>query len=289
MYQKRLAEEMKQLSISIRIEMIKMLGELGFGHVGGAASIADVLAVLYGGVMNVDSSDPTNEQRDRLVLSKGHSAPALYAALALKNFFPMDWLNTLNKPGTRLPSHADARTVPGIDLCTGSLGQGLSGAAGICLANRIQNNDSWTYCIVGDGELNEGQIWEACETAAQYQLDHLICFVDWNKKQLDGRLEEVINPFDIAEKFRAFGFDAETVRGYDTDEIYKLVERVKLRTGKPHCIVLDTIKGIGIDFAEKQEFNHHIPCNPDACDAAIREIKRRVEEGNYPLGEKQYE
>lgn len=287
MSQITMIDGMKQLSVSIRIELLKMLGELGFGHVGGSASVADVLAVLYGGVMNVDSRNPQAENRDRLVLSKGHSAPALYATLALRGYFPMEWLATLNKPGTRLPSHADARTVPGVDLCTGSLGQGISAAVGISLANRMLGRDAWTYCIVGDGELNEGQVWEACQTAAHYQLDHFFCFVDWNKKQLDGLLEEVLNPFDIPEKFRAFGFDAEAVTGYDVEAICRLIGRMKQRPGKPHCIVLDTSKGLGVDFAEKQAYNHHLPCSKAECDEAIREIERRVREGNYPTGGKQ--
>ena len=282
-------DRMNQLSADIRIQTIEMLGELGFGHIGGSASVADVLAVLYGGVMNVDASSPKDENRDWLVLSKGHCAPALYSALALRNFFPMEWLKTLNKPGTKLPSHADARTVPGIDMCTGSLGQGISCAAGICLTNRLKRRDNWTYCILGDGELNEGQVWEACEFASHYHLDHFICFVDWNKMQLDGPLERVMDPIDLEAKFTAFGFDVQTVKVYDVGEIYDGIMRAKKTRGKPHCIILDTYKGIGVQFAEeKMAYNHHLPCTKEECSQAIAEIHRRISAGTYPGGDKQW-
>ncbi|MDR0841131.1 MAG: transketolase [Christensenellaceae bacterium] len=277
-------ELLERMSADIRIQFLKMFGKLGFGHVGGCASIADVLAVLYGGMMRVDPANPAAQDRDWLVLSKGHAAPALYAALALRGFFPMEWLATLNMPGTKLPSHADARTVPGIDFCTGSLGQGISAAVGICLANRLKGQSSWVYCILGDGELNEGQVFEACGTAAHYGLDHFICFVDWNKKQLDGTLAQVQNPVDIAGKFKAFGFDTQMARGYDVEDIHACILRAKDAPDAPHCIVLDTYKGLGIDFAEEQEHNHHLVCSAEQCAAAIEEIERRLKEGCYPGG-----
>ncbi|HIU25766.1 MAG TPA: transketolase [Candidatus Copromorpha excrementigallinarum] len=278
-------EKIKRFSADIRIWTLRVLAEAGFGHIGGSASLADVLAVLYGGVMKIDPKNPKWEERDWFVLSKGHCAPALYATLALKGFFPMDWLKTLNKGGTNLPSHADRLKVPGVDMSTGSLGQGLSAAVGIAYANRQQGRDNWIYCIMGDGECNEGQIWEACETANSLKLDHLIAFVDWNKKQLDGRLEDINDPVNIEEKFRAFGFDAVTVKGYDTLEIYKAVERAKDNPGKPHCIVLDTFKGLGVDFAEKVEFNHYLTFGPEEAEESIKEIERRYAEGTYPGGD----
>jgi transketolase len=179
-------EAMRRLSADIRIETVRSLAAAGFGHIGGSASIADVLAVLYGGVMRIDPENPRWDERDWLVLSKGHCGPALYAALALKGFFPMEWLKTVNQAGTRLPSHADRTKTPGIDMTAGSLGQGLSAAAGIALGNRLQGFDSYTYCIVGDGELNEGQIWEALQAANQFHLDHLIVFVDGIKSSSTG-------------------------------------------------------------------------------------------------------
>ena len=278
-------EQLKRFSADIRIWTIREIAEAGFGHIGGSASIADVLAVLYGGMMRIDPSNPSWEDRDWLVLSKGHCAPALYATLALKGYFPMEWLKTLNKGGTNLPSHADRLKVPGVDMSTGSLGQGISAAVGICLANRLQKRDSWTYCIVGDGECNEGQVWEACEVAGHQKLDHFIVFVDWNKKQLDGRLEDICNPFSFEEKFRAFGFQAETVKGYDVEEIWNAVDRAKSHPGQPHCIILDTIKGLGVKIAEEQEFNHYLSFGPTEGEACVEEIERRLANGTYPGGD----
>ncbi|MGE5615071.1 MAG: transketolase [Bacillota bacterium] len=285
MNKQELIKKMRRFSADIRIETVKEIGEAGFGHIGGSASIADVLAVLYGGVMRIDPSNPNWEDRDWFVLSKGHSAPALYAALALKGYFPIEELKTLNKNGTNLPSHADRLKVRGVDMSTGSLGQGISAAVGIALANRMQGRDSYTYCIVGDGELNEGQVWEACSLASHQKLDHFFCFVDWNKKQIDGRVEQVNDPIDIESKFHAFGFDAVTVKGYDVEEIYDAIQRGKTVKGKPHCIVLDTIKGLGIFFAEEQEFNHYLNYGPEQAQKAVEEIERRYSAGTYPGGD----
>jgi len=275
----------KELSRDIRIGLVRAIGSAGFGHIGGSASIADVLAVLYGGVMNVRPDDPQWPDRDRFVLSKGHCAPALYSALALRGFFPMEWLSTLNQPGTRLPSHADGRLVPGVDMSTGSLGQGLSAAVGIALGNRVQGRGSWTYCVIGDGETNEGEIWEGCEVAHHLKLDHLIVFVDWNKKQLDGRLEDIVDPLDLETKFRAFGFDVQTTCGYDVEAIYHAVQRAKSVAGKPHLILLDTYKGLGINFAEAEEFNHYMAFDGALAETAVAEINRRFDEGSYPRGD----
>lgn len=278
-------EKLRRFSADIRIWTIREIAEAGFGHIGGSASIADVLAVLYGGMMRIDPANPKWEDRDWFVLSKGHCAPALYAALALKGFFPMDWLMTLNKGGTNLPSHADMRRVPGVDMSTGSLGQGISAAAGIALANRLQGKDSWTYCILGDGECNEGQVWEACQTASHYKLDHFITFVDWNKKQLDGTLEEICDPVGMEDKFRSFGFDVQTVKGYDVGEIWQAVERAKNSPGKPHCIILDTYKGLGVALAETEVFNHYLTFDHAKGERSVEEIERRLREGNYPGGD----
>ena len=278
-------EKLKRFSADIRIAMIREMQALGSGHVGGSASIADVLAVLYGGVMNVKPEYPEWEDRDRLVLSKGHCGPALYAALALKGFFPLEWLNTLNAPDTRLPSHADRLKTPGVDMTTGSLGQGISAAVGIALGNRVQKRDSYVYCIIGDGEMEEGQVWEACEAAAHFALDKFILFLDWNKYQLDGTVEQIGAPVGAAEKFKAFGFETQTVKGYDTKEIYGAILRAKKGTGKPHAIILDTIKGAGINFAEGLAYNHYLPVSDEAAESAIEEIERRYAEGTYPLGD----
>ncbi|MGI6580564.1 MAG: transketolase [Saccharofermentanales bacterium] len=278
-------ERIKRFSADIRIQTIRSIASTGSGHIGGSASIADVLAVLYGEVMNIKPEEPKWRERDWFVLSKGHCGPALYATLALKGYFPLDWLETLNKPGTNLPSHADANKTPGVDMSTGSLGQGISTAVGIALGNKQQGYDSYTYCIVGDGELNEGEVWEASSTASDLKLDHLVVFVDWNKKQLDGRLEEINKPGDIAKKFEAFGFDVQTVVGYDYEAIWQAIEDAKKVSGKPHVIILDTIKGLGIKLAEEQEFNHHLPISKEAAEESIAEIEKRLDEGTYPVGD----
>lgn len=278
-------EAMRRLSADIRIETIKALAEAGFGHIGGSASIADVLAVLYGGVMNIDPQNPKWEDRDWLVLSKGHCGPALYATLALKNYFPMDWLKTVNQPGTRLPSHCDRLKTPGIDMTTGSLGQGMSSAVGIALSNYMRRKDSYTYCILGDGEIQEGQVWEGAQTAAHFELDHFILFIDNNKKQLDGRISEINKPFDVEEKFRAFGFYTQTVKGYDVKAIYDGIERAQATKVKPSVIILDTFKGLGVSFAERVEFNHYLVIDWKMADEAITEIERRLAEGTYPGGD----
>ena len=285
MNHERDAVKMKKLSADIRKETVRAIGTAGFGHSGGSVSIADVLAVLYGGLMKIDPNNPHWEGRDWLVLSKGHCGPGLYATLALSGYFPMEWLKTVNQPGTNLPSHADCQKTPGVDMTTGSLGQGMSSAVGIALGHRITKRDSFTYCILGDGELNEGEVWEGCEAASHLGLDHLIVFVDWNKKQLDGTLEEICNPISIEEKFRAFGFDARTVCGYDTEAIWDAVIAAKAVNGKPHVIVLDTIKGLGIQFAEEQAFNHYMAFGCDEAERACAEIDRRLAEGTYPRGD----
>lgn len=278
-------EILKRFSADIRIWTIRQIAEAGFGHIGGSASIADVLAVLYGGMMKIDSQNPKWEERDWFVLSKGHSAPALYAALALRGFFPMDWLMTLNKGGTSLPSHADMLRVPGVDMSTGSLGQGISAAVGIAHANRLQGRDNWTYCILGDGECNEGQVWEACQTAAHFKLDRLITFVDWNKKQLDGTVKEICDPVDFEAKFRSFGFGAETVKGYDVQTIWEAIERAKADSGKPHCIILDTYKGLGVPLAEAEAFNHYLTFGHAEGEQSVQQIEQRLQAGKYPGGD----
>lgn len=276
---------MRRFSADIRIEIIKQLAEAGFGHIGGSASVADVLAVLYGGVMRIDPQNPSWEDRDWFVLSKGHSGPALYSALALKGYFPMEMLATLNKEETRLPSHCDRLRTPGIDMTTGSLGQGISAAVGIVIGNLLKGKDNYTYCIMGDGELQEGQVWEAAQTANHYKLDRLITFVDDNKKQIDGRICEVCEPLDIVEKFKAFGFDAQKVKGYDLEAIYDAIQKAKAVKGKPHVIVLDTYKGLGVSFAEREDFNHYLVINAAMAEEGIAEIEKRLEEGTYPGGD----
>ena len=188
-------EKNKQLRVfaeEIRVETLHELAHLGFGHVGGAMSIVELLAVLYGGEMKINPADPQWEDRDRLVVSKGHAGPAVYATLALKGYFPKEMLLTLNQGGTNLPSHCDRTKTPGIDMTTGSLGQGMSTAIGVALGNKLKKSDAYTYLILGDGECNEGQVWEGAMFAPHFKLDHLIAFVDYNKQQLDGACDDVM-------------------------------------------------------------------------------------------------
>ncbi len=269
-------EQMKRLAADIRIQTIRMFADAGYGHIGGAMSIADVLAVLYGGVMSVDPKEPLWEERDRLVLSKGHSGPALYAALALKGYFPLEELKTLNRGGTKLPSHCDRLKTPGIDMTTGSLGQGVSCAMGIAMGIRMKGLPSYTYLIIGDGELQEGQVWEGVQFAAHQQLDHLIAFVDDNKKQLDGWVTDICNPFDLAGKFESFGWHTRRVKGYDVGEIFRAVEQAKGEAGKPSVIILDTLKGKGCCFAENVDFNHYMNVSEDMAEEAIRVIENEL-------------
>ncbi len=196
--------EIKEFAKNIRIQTLEQFVARGFGHLGGSMSIADLMAALYGSIMKVDPTNPKWEDRDWLVCSKGHAGPAVYSALALTDFFPMDWLQTLNQPHTNLPSHCDRTKTPGIDMTTGSLGQGLSVAAGAALAHKLDEKENYFYCIVGDGELQEGQNWEAMMFAAHQELDNLILFVDCNKMQLDGAVFEVNNMESLDKKFDGF-------------------------------------------------------------------------------------
>lgn len=275
----------QQFSAEIRKETVRSMASCGSGHIGGAATIADVLAVLYGGMMKIDPDNPNWEDRDWFVLSKGHCGPALYATLALKGYFPKEMLYTLNQPNTNLPSHADMKKTVGVDMSTGSLGQGISSAVGIALGNRLQGRDSYTYCVVGDGETNEGEVWEAAAAANKLELDHLIVFIDWNKKQLDGKLDDICPPLDLAEKFRSFGFDTQTVKGYDLEAIWQAIDDAKAVKDKPHCIILDTYKGMGVKFAEEKEFNHNLPVSEKDAEEACAEIDRRLANGTYPGGD----
>ena len=253
-------DEMKRFSWKIRMEAIKCIAAFGLGHVGGSISIADVLSVLYSGEMAIDPANPKWEGRDRLVLAKGHCAPALYATLALKGFFPMDWLTTMNQNGTNLPSHADRLKVPGIDMTAGSLGQGGSVAAGMALAFKMDDKPNNVYVIFGDGESQEGQVWEMALFAPQHRLDNLIAFVDYNKLQLDGFCDDIIAMGDMAAKFRDFGWYTINLEdGNDVVAIHDAIEEAKAQTtGKPTMIILNTVKGLGwSEIAGKT--NSHAP------------------------------
>jgi len=262
-------KELERFAAQIRLETLKEFKAIGFGHVGGAMSIVETLAVLYGEVMRIDPEKPQWEERDWLVMSKGHAGPALYAALALKGYFPMDELKTTNKPGTRLPSHCDRNRTIGVDMSTGSLGQGMSSAIGIALGNRLDGRDSTTYLILGDGECQEGQVWEGALFAGHHQLDNLIAFVDYNKQQLDGYTRDICDLGDIAGKFQEFRWHTQEVDGSHVEEIFESVEKAKTVRGMPSLIVLHTQKGKGCTFAEGVLYNHHMKFTEAQIDEAI--------------------
>lgn len=271
-------ETVKQqlFAANIRKTTLRGLHKIGAGHIGGAMSMADLMAVLYSGVMRVDPQAPRWENRDWLVVSKGHCGPAVYATLALCGYFPEDEIETINQPGTRLPSHCDRNLTPGVDMSTGSLGQGMSTALGVAWGNRYQGLDSYTYLVLGDGECEEGQIWEGALNARQQKLDHLIAFVDLNQKQLDGYTKDVCDLGDLRGKFEAFGWDAQEVDGHDTAAITAAIARAKTVPGKPHMIVLHTEKGKGCTFAEGVLYNHHVKFTQEQYQQAIEALDRQI-------------
>ncbi len=240
----------------IRKQTLYTIGNLGVGHIGGALSIVDLLALLYGKVMKVDPANPLWEERDMLVLSKGHAGPALYATLALMGFFPMEELSTLNKGGTNLPSHCDRNRTVGIDMTTGSLGQGFSAACGLAYARQLDEKPGYVYAIIGDGESQEGQVWEAAMFASHYHLDHLIAFTDYNKMQIDGKTDDIMDLGDIEGKWKSFGWHTQRVDGHDVDALEAAIVAAKGVSGTPSMIILDTIKGKGAFFCEGQVGSH---------------------------------
>ena len=264
---------LEKIAREIRILTVKCIASLGSGHIGGSMSIVDVLTALYYKEMNIDPKNPLMEGRDRLVVSKGHAGPAVYATLAHKGYFPESELYTLNKYGTNLPSHCDMNKTPGVDMTTGSLGQGISCAIGLALGSKIKNDNATIYAIIGDGESQEGQVWEAAFFASHKKLDNLIVFLDYNKMQLDGTLEEVNDSGNMYDKFKSFEFDTYSIDGHNIDEIIATIEKAKTVKGMPHMIVLNTIKGKGVSFAEAAKANSHsMPVSKEALEEAIKEL-----------------
>lgn len=253
--------ELKKLAAHIRYDAIMAIKNVGQGHIGGSLSIADLLAVLYGKQLRYKSEDPNWDDRDWVVLSKGHAGPALYSALAIKGFFKEDTLLTLNNGGTSLPSHPDRLKTPGVDVTTGSLGQGTSQAAGVATGLKMSEKSSYVYLIVGDGELNEGQCWEAFQYIASNKLDNLILIIDENKKQLDGDTKDIINPFDIEAKVRSFGFTTLKVKGGDINSIDAAIDYLKAIKNTSKCIILDSIKGAGVPLFAEMDNNHSVKFN----------------------------
>ena len=258
----------------VRENILTEIGELGVGHLGGSLSMVELLVTLYYKHMKVDPKNPQKVGRDRLIVSKGHSGPAVYAVLAEKGYFPKEWLLTLNKPGTNLPSHCDMNRTPGIDMTTGSLGQGFSCAVGISLASKLKKDGANIYTIIGDGESQEGQIWEAAMFASHHNLDNLIAFTDYNKLQLDDSIDNICSIEPLADKWKAFGWDVtEVFEGNNCDEIDKAILEVK-KSQKPVMIILHTVKGCGVDFAEKAGIsNHSMTVSKEMFEKGMKELK----------------
>lgn len=255
--------------------MVRMLAEAGSGHPGGSLSATEVVASLYFKHMNIDPANPDWAERDRFVLAKGHAAPALYAALSMRGYFEVAELMTLRKLGSRLQGHPSMNLTPGVDMSTGSLGQGLSVANGMALAGRIDGLDYYVYCLMGDGEIEEGQVWEAAMSAGHYHLDHVIAFVDHNGLQIDGANDDVMSVMPIAEKFEAFGWHAQVIDGADLDQIDAAIACAKATHGKPSVIVCETVKGKGVSFMEGVVDWHGVAPTADQAAQALAELGER--------------
>ena len=265
-------EMLQEKAKDVRIDIIRQIHSAGSGHPGGSLSTADIITYLYFAEMNIDPQDPHKAGRDRFVLSKGHAAPALYAALAEKGYFPKETLLTLRQAGSILQGHPDRKKVPGVDMSTGSLGQGISAAVGMALANKIDENGARVYSVLGDGELQEGMVWEAAMAAAHYGLSNLTIFVDHNGLQIDGRNEDVITVAPIAEKFESFGWDVQKIDGHDFEQIAAAVENAKAVSDKPQAIIAETIKGKGVSFMENEAGWHGKAPNDEQAEQAVTEL-----------------
>ncbi len=273
-----LKHELEVFATKSRLLILEGIYNAKAGHPGGSLSIAELMAYLYNVEMRVDASNPKWEDRDRFVLSKGHSAPALYAALALKGFFPTEDIKTLRKSDSYLQGHPSMKTVPGVDMSTGSLGQGISTAVGMALAAKLDNKDFRTYTILGDGEIEEGQVWEAAMFASAKGLDNLVVIVDNNNLQIDGTVEEVNSPYPIPEKFTAFGFNTIEIDGNNLDEIASAFENAKNCKGKPTAIIAKTIKGKGVSYMENAVNWHGAAPNEELYNTAVAELTAKLNE-----------
>ena len=268
-------KDLQKLALKIRIGAVEEFKARGFGHVGGSLSVADVLAVLYGAVMKVDPKDPKMEGRDKLVCSKGHAGPAVYAALAIKGFFPYEDIKTLNQPGTDFPSHCDRNKTPGVDMTTGSLGQGTSLAVGMAMGDKIKGRDSRTFLIVGDGEIDEGQVWEAAMFTAGKKVNNLVWLIDNNKKQLDGYTEDILDTGDLRAKFEPLRLDPVRIDGRDRDQLYDAL--TKQAGEKPIAVILDTVKGKGVKEVEETMSNHSMTMPEETYDQWLAELNSELD------------
>ena len=271
-------KSLKILATKIRKHAIEGVYSAASGHPGGSLSISDLLALLYFEVMNVDPKNPKDENRDRFVLSKGHCAPALYGALAERGFFPTEDIKTLRQIDSYLQGHPDMKGVPGVDMSTGSLGQGISAANGMALAGKMDKKNYHVYTVLGDGELEEGQVWEAAMFASHYKLDNLTAFVDFNGLQIDGKITDVMSPCPIDEKFKAFGWDVRVVDGHDLDALRQNIKEAAATVGKPSVIIMKTTKGKGVSFLENEASWHGSAPNEEQYKQAMAELDRTLSE-----------
>lgn len=265
-------EMLQETAKEIRKTIIRAIHEAGSGHPGGSLSATDILTVLYFDEMNVDSKNPKMENRDKLVLSKGHAAPALYSVLAEKGYFPKEDVMTLRKINSKFQGHPNMNKVPGVEMSTGSLGQGFSASVGMALANRLDERDSRVYALLGDGELDEGLVWEAAMSAGHYKLDNLCVMVDWNGLQIDGKNEDVMTVTPIDSKFEAFGFNTCVLDGHNIDEIKKGLKIAREHKGQPTALIFKTHKGHGVSFMEDQAGWHGKAPNVEETELALKEI-----------------
>ena len=264
---------LKQNATKIRLGIIEATHAASSGHPGGSLSIADIMSYLYFYKMNVDPKNPKDENRDRFVLSKGHAAPALYSTLANRGFFPVETLKTLRQADSILQGHPDLKKIPGVDMTTGSLGQGISAACGMALAAKLDKKDYRVYCIVGDGESEEGEVWEAAMFAARYSLDNLCVVIDWNGLQIDGPITEIVNPAPFDTKFEAFGFNVISIDAHDFAEIDAAFTAAEANKGKPTVIIAKSTKGKGVSFMENQVKWHGSAPNDEQYAIAVAELE----------------
>lgn len=265
-------KELQKIANEVRIGIVKEVYNGKSGHPGGSLSCADILTVLYFNQMNIDPSNPKSNARDRFVLSKGHASPALYSTLASRGYFDKEELTTFRGIDSILQGHPDMKHIPGVDMSTGSLGQGLSCANGMAMVSKLSKDGNRVYCLVGDGEIEEGQIWEAAMSASHYKLDNLCVIVDNNNLQIDGSIEEVMSSYPIDEKFKSFGFHVIKVDGHNIEELINAFNEAKTVKGKPTAIIAKTIKGKGVSFMENQVGWHGKAPNQEQYEIAIKEL-----------------
>ena len=273
-----LKKELSMTACKIRMGAVTAVHSAKSGHPGGSLSAADILTYLYFQEMNVDPQDPKKDDRDRFVLSKGHIAPGLYSTLAHRGFFPVEELKTLRKIGSRLQGHPDMKKIPGVDMTTGSLGQGISTACGMAKAAKLMNKDFRVYTLLGDGEIQEGQVWEAMMFASHYKLDNLCIIIDNNGLQIDGNIADVMSPYPILDKLEAFGFEAVEIDGHDFEQIEAAFAQARTVKGKPFAIVMKTVKGKGVSFMENNAGWHGKAPNDAEFEIAMNELKAQLAE-----------